>query len=473
MSPAVHAAGLGGGDSAVGTAHAHSPQAGLAAWAAQVQGCGAGRGGPQGCCAMASGVLQAPAGVASGPWTASLGAPHAPPHALPAHQRTQRSLEPRQAPTQALRPLSRRWPRLSAAPRTRPRHARRSAAARPTCAEAASAAPPVTSAPARTRAPALDLACPTACGCRARRSLLVPAARSCRSSPRVAKGEQPRRPLHRGTRPVRQPPYPTAPRCWRPRLPRRARSSASSGCCRGWSGCGWRRRRGCRATRRSSAQRLAAACMARPAHCGRRPGMRAQDSAAQRSIVASCPPSRPYMPPMHAPPTRLLHRHPTPPPTQSNRAGSMQEAIDHYTRSTALHTDDARPLNNRAAALIKLRRWSDALVDAEAALVLEPGNGKAQLRRAEALRRMGHAADALQVRMRPHGVHGGHIWGSMGCRQDMQQWPGLILCIFRPCRPSPSWMRRPPAARTCLTCAGRSWRLSAQAPLPARAPCTP
>ena len=76
----------------------------------------------------------------------------------------------------------------------------------------------------------------------------------------------------------------------------------------------------------------------------------------------------------------------------------MYEAIDAYTHAISLTPRDARAPANRAAAFVRLRRWREALGDADAALAIDPAAVKALLRRAEALRHLGRAGDALQVR---------------------------------------------------------------------------
>ncbi len=63
------------------------------------------------------------------------------------------------------------------------------------------------------------------------------------------------------------------------------------------------------------------------------------------------------------------------------KAREYRSAIEAYDVSIALDATTPAPLANRAAAYMKLRRWSDAVNDCDAALALDPENFKALLRR--------------------------------------------------------------------------------------------
>lgn len=66
------------------------------------------------------------------------------------------------------------------------------------------------------------------------------------------------------------------------------------------------------------------------------------------------------------------------------RAGDNERAAACYTAAIAC-ADGAVARANRFCALAKLRRWAEALADADAAVALDPAWYKAALRRAEAL----------------------------------------------------------------------------------------
>ncbi len=76
-------------------------------------------------------------------------------------------------------------------------------------------------------------------------------------------------------------------------------------------------------------------------------------------------------------------------------------AVEEYTLSLGLRPGHAATHLNRAAAYIKLKRWEDADADTSNALVLDPGNLKALLRRGEARMQLGQHQQALQVGGRP------------------------------------------------------------------------
>jgi tetratricopeptide (TPR) repeat protein len=63
------------------------------------------------------------------------------------------------------------------------------------------------------------------------------------------------------------------------------------------------------------------------------------------------------------------------------KAREYRSAIEAYDVSIALDCTTPAPFANRAAAYMKLRRWSDAVNDCDAALALDPENFKALLRR--------------------------------------------------------------------------------------------
>ena len=63
------------------------------------------------------------------------------------------------------------------------------------------------------------------------------------------------------------------------------------------------------------------------------------------------------------------------------KAREYRSAIEAYDVSIALDATTPAPFANRAAAYMKLRRWSDAARDCDAALALDPENFKALLRR--------------------------------------------------------------------------------------------
>lgn len=93
------------------------------------------------------------------------------------------------------------------------------------------------------------------------------------------------------------------------------------------------------------------------------------------------------------------------------RAGDYDDAIQQYTLAVGLSPSDARGLTNRAAALMRVRRWRDAACDCDWALQVAPGNIKALLRKAEALRQLGQVADALLVSGCVRCVLGVGTWG--------------------------------------------------------------
>ena len=63
------------------------------------------------------------------------------------------------------------------------------------------------------------------------------------------------------------------------------------------------------------------------------------------------------------------------------KAREYRSAIEAYDVSIALDAANPAPFANRAAAYMKLRRWSDAARDCDAALALDPEHFKALLRR--------------------------------------------------------------------------------------------
>jgi tetratricopeptide (TPR) repeat protein len=84
-------------------------------------------------------------------------------------------------------------------------------------------------------------------------------------------------------------------------------------------------------------------------------------------------------------------------PLATARAGDVYEALDAYTLAVGLNAGDARMFANRAAVFVRLRRWAEALADADAALAIDAGHAKALLRRAEALRHLGRRGECMQV----------------------------------------------------------------------------
>jgi Flp pilus assembly protein TadD len=60
------------------------------------------------------------------------------------------------------------------------------------------------------------------------------------------------------------------------------------------------------------------------------------------------------------------------------------QALEHYTKAIELDSTMAAAFSNRALALIKLGRPAEAEADCTHALLLQPGNVKALLRRAAA-----------------------------------------------------------------------------------------
>ncbi|GBF88196.1 hypothetical protein Rsub_00908 [Raphidocelis subcapitata] len=79
------------------------------------------------------------------------------------------------------------------------------------------------------------------------------------------------------------------------------------------------------------------------------------------------------------------------------RAGDVWEAREAYTLALGLNSRDARIFANRAAVFVRLRRWAEALADADAALVINAAHAKALLRRAEALRHLGRRDECMQT----------------------------------------------------------------------------
>ena len=67
------------------------------------------------------------------------------------------------------------------------------------------------------------------------------------------------------------------------------------------------------------------------------------------------------------------------------KAREYRSAIEAYDVSIALDCTTPAPFANRAAAYMKLRRWSDAVSDCDKALALDPENFKALLRRGACL----------------------------------------------------------------------------------------
>ena len=76
------------------------------------------------------------------------------------------------------------------------------------------------------------------------------------------------------------------------------------------------------------------------------------------------------------------------------KAREYRSAIEAYDVSIALDATSPAPFTNRAAAYMKLRRWSDATRDCDAALALDPENFKALLRRGACALEAGEEAAA-------------------------------------------------------------------------------
>ncbi len=76
------------------------------------------------------------------------------------------------------------------------------------------------------------------------------------------------------------------------------------------------------------------------------------------------------------------------------KAKEYKEAIVYYTRSLEL-CEDATVFANRAATDIKLMKWTEAEVDCDACLRLQPGNLKALFRRGVARIALGRCEEAV------------------------------------------------------------------------------
>lgn len=77
-------------------------------------------------------------------------------------------------------------------------------------------------------------------------------------------------------------------------------------------------------------------------------------------------------------------------------SGAFQEATEYYTRAIGYDaTEPIYPLN-RAACLLKLKRFPEAERDCTTALLLDPGNHKAFFRRGVSRAGMGHIDEAKQ-----------------------------------------------------------------------------
>lgn len=62
----------------------------------------------------------------------------------------------------------------------------------------------------------------------------------------------------------------------------------------------------------------------------------------------------------------------------------MAQAIEHYTKAIELDSTLAAAFNNRAMARLRVNQAAEAEVDCDRALLLQPANAKALLRRAAA-----------------------------------------------------------------------------------------
>ncbi|XP_004536653.1 sperm-associated antigen 1 [Ceratitis capitata] len=83
------------------------------------------------------------------------------------------------------------------------------------------------------------------------------------------------------------------------------------------------------------------------------------------------------------------------------RAKEYENAINEYTRSiTVCGSKAAAAYNNRAAAKIKLKRYSEAIKDCEQCLQIEPENLKARLRLADATNANGERQESYILYMK-------------------------------------------------------------------------
>ena len=80
------------------------------------------------------------------------------------------------------------------------------------------------------------------------------------------------------------------------------------------------------------------------------------------------------------------------------RAGDYAESIAYYSRSLSV-LETAAVCNNRALAYIKLKRYPEANDDCDRVLAAEPGNYKAAVRKATALKDLGRDAEAEAAAM--------------------------------------------------------------------------
>jgi len=76
-------------------------------------------------------------------------------------------------------------------------------------------------------------------------------------------------------------------------------------------------------------------------------------------------------------------------------AGKYTKALKHFSKAIELGGDCAAYLTNRAAALVRLERYAEALADVERALALDKTHVKAWFRKGQALEGLGRFADAV------------------------------------------------------------------------------
>ena len=75
--------------------------------------------------------------------------------------------------------------------------------------------------------------------------------------------------------------------------------------------------------------------------------------------------------------------------------GRYEAAIECYNSCVILQSKDPLPLSNRAQCHLKLRSFSEAALDCDAALALEPGHVKSRFRRATARKELGQTQPAI------------------------------------------------------------------------------